>query len=106
MVNIDYLYNHAAAKKHFTVNRFVDKKLGFQIIENGTILPYKKIIDGKFSKDGWGFGGIVDGKDKFIESSFVYAGCGLPYTPPKNQFDTVQKLSFISECSTVHGDTP
>ena len=106
MVNLDYLYNPAAAKPHFEKNYFVDKKLDFQVIEHGTIIPYKKMIDGKYGKSGWGYGGIVDSEDKFIESSFVYAGCGSPYTPPQNQFVTALKPLFISECSTALGDTP
>ena len=41
MVNLDYLYNPAAAKPIFDKNYFVDKKLGFQVIEKGTMLPHK-----------------------------------------------------------------
>ena len=83
MINLDYLYNPAAAKDAFNKNCFLDKKLGFQIIENGTILPYETIINGQYSKDGWGFGGIVDDKGKFVRSSHVYSGAGEAYTPPR-----------------------
>ncbi len=82
MVNFDYLYNPAAAKSLFNRNYFVDKKLGFQVIENGTILPYKKMIDDKSTKDGWGFGGILDSSGNFIKSSHVQDGAGESYTPP------------------------
>jgi hypothetical protein len=106
MTNLDYLYNPDDAKKYFTKNYFLDKKLGFQVIENGTIIPYKKIIGGKGTPDGWGFGGIVDDEGKFIKSSHVVSGAGSIYTPPQNQLKTAPKLSSISECFTVHGDTP
>lgn len=43
MVNLDYLYNPTDdVKNAFTKDYFVDEKLGFQIIKNGTMLPYKK----------------------------------------------------------------
>lgn len=83
MVNLDYLYNPAAAKPHFDKNYFVDKKLGFQVIEHGTILPYKKTIEGRTTPDGWGFGGIVDSKGEFIKSSHVVCGAGSIYAPPR-----------------------
>lgn len=82
MTNLDYLYNPDAAKNSFNKNYFVDKKLGFTVIEHGTILPYKKVIDGKVTKDYWGFGGIIDSNNKFIGSSHVVNGAGSCYTPP------------------------
>ncbi|MBR4904275.1 MAG: hypothetical protein IKZ53_06360 [Selenomonadaceae bacterium] len=106
MVNLDYLYNPDTAKPQFDRNYFLDKKLGFQVIENGTIIPYKKIVDSKKTPDGWGFGGIVDGEGKFIKSSHVVSGAGSIYTPPQNQLKTAPKLLYISECFTVHGDMP
>ena len=54
MVNLDYLYNPAAAKKYFDKNYFIDKKLGFSVIENGMILPYKKTVDNKLTTNGLG----------------------------------------------------
>ena len=106
MTNIDYLYNPEAAKVYFDKNYFVDKKLGFQVIEHGTILPYKHIIDGKTTIDYWEYGGIVDKNGKFIKSSHVHYGAGSYYIPPpQNQFNIAPKQSFISECFTVRGDT-
>lgn len=81
MVNIDYLYNPDAVKDSFNKNYFLDKKLGFQVIEHGTILPYQRIIDGKSTTDGWGYGGIVDNEGKFVKSSHVVYGVGSYYTP-------------------------
>ena len=46
MVNVDYLYNPDDIKDTLDKNHFVDKKLGFQIIEHGIILPHKKIFNG------------------------------------------------------------
>lgn len=82
MINLDYLYDSAAAKSFSDKKRFIDKKLGFQVIERGTILPYKKTIDGKGTADYWGFGGIVDNEGKFIKSSHVACGFGSYYPPP------------------------
>ena len=104
MTNFEHLYNPDAGKIHIETNRFFDKKLGFQVIEHGTILPYKKLIDGKTTADYWGFGGIVDKNGEFVKSSFVHYGAGSSYTPPPNQFNTAIKPLFISECFTAHGD--
>ena len=46
MINLDYLYNPDAAKNILNKNYFVDKKLGFKIIEKGTILPHR-------NQEGW-----------------------------------------------------
>lgn len=83
MINLNYLYNPDAAKPHFEKNYLLDKKLGFSVIEHGTILPYKKTIDGKTTPDSWGYGGIVDSKGKFITSSHVQQGIGSFYIPPQ-----------------------
>lgn len=82
MTNFNYLYNPNAAKNIFSKKRFVDKQLGFSVIENGTILPYKKKVNGKTTKDGWGFGGIVDSNGEYIKNSFVHYGVGESYSPP------------------------
>ena len=86
MLNFDYLYNSStrenAHKKFLSQNHFTDEKLGFQVIEQGTVLPYEKEFDGKLPKYGWGFGGIVDSNGKFVEGSHVCHGVGAAYTPP------------------------
>ena len=97
MVNLDYLYNPEAAKPHFSKSFFSDKKLGFQVIENGMILSHKDIIvDGKWT---WGKGGIVDNQGKFIKGSFVHRGVGGMYTPPpesiKHSSETVIYLGLF-----------
>lgn len=87
MINLDYLYNPDAAKPYFNKNYFIDKKLGFQVIENGTILPHKRITDtDNVRRRIWGAGGIVDGNGEFVKNSFVVNGIGELYTPPPNQF--------------------
>lgn len=81
MINLDYLYNPAAAKKAFERNYFVDKKLGFSVIENGTILPHKRLPTAKELKRRiWGAGGIADSKGEFVKSSSVVDGTGEIYT--------------------------
>ncbi|MBQ6758522.1 MAG: hypothetical protein IJP42_05480 [Selenomonadaceae bacterium] len=78
MVNLDYLYNPDAAKPHLGKDFFIDKKLGFQVIENGTIFPYKA-VQGSI----WGIGGIFDSEGKFISSSFLREGYQAKVTPPR-----------------------
>ena len=80
MVNLDYLYNPNAVKDIFDENYFVNKKLGFQIIENGMILPHRKIkVKGEWS---WGVGGcIVDSTGKFIPTTSAKTEVGEAYIP-------------------------
>ncbi|MBR3745497.1 MAG: hypothetical protein IKN27_00880 [Selenomonadaceae bacterium] len=96
MVNLDYLYNPDAAKKVFGKNYFVDKKLGFRVIENGMILPHKFQTPGQLPKNK-SFGGIVDDKGQFIGQSYVFDGKNFDgsYPPPKPIFNTAQKQLFI-----------
>lgn len=70
MLNLDYLYNpnSNAAKRARTKNFLVDKKLGFSVIENGTILPQKTTPLGGLKG---ALGGIVNSKGKYIGKSFV-----------------------------------
>ena len=85
MTNLDYLYDKEAVKLSLNKERFVEKKLGYQIIERGTILPHKKIVDGQTTSDGWGYGGIIDDKNKGIPSSLVHLGAGRFYIPEEVQ---------------------
>lgn len=77
MINLDYLYKPAAAKKYFVNDYFVDKKLGFQVIEHGTILPYK-------GKGGLSdtFGGIIDESGGFVKDTYLFTG-DRSYAIPK-----------------------
>lgn len=89
MVNLDYLYNPDAVKNGFNKNYFVDKKLGFQVIEHGMILPHKKIPDAKEPRIRvWGLGGVFDSKGEFIRNTHVNIAATEPmqqdYTPPQN----------------------
>ena len=101
MVNLDYLYNPAAAKEIFAKNFFVDRKSGFSVIENGTVLPHKSDIPGQGI---WGGGGIVDGNGEYISNSFVHYGWGTAYTPHPMQFNVVLKLLFIWDSFFPCGD--
>lgn len=80
MVNLDYLYNPEAAKPIFNKNYFVDKKLGFQVIKHGTILPHKDVmVNGRWT---FGSGGIIDENENYIRSSHVQSNVAKCYTPP------------------------
>ena len=99
MVNFDYLYKPEAAKAHFAVNHFLEKKLDFKVIENGMILPHKNSIPGLPRKDWFGFGGIVDSNGEFIKESSVHTGVGAGYTPSpesiKHRPETVIYLTIF-----------
>ena len=83
MTNLDYLYNKEAAKRAFVENYFVGKKMSFQTIENGMILPHKDVIvDGVWT---WGSGGVVDSAGVFIAGSSVKSDVGKNYTPPPDE---------------------
>lgn len=90
MVNLDYLYKPELAKPIVGRNCFIDKKLGFQVIEHGTILPYKKMVDGKKNKNNWGFGGVVDGEGRFIPGTHVLSRTVGSYTPPPPRVNYTQ----------------
>ena len=95
MTNLDYLYNPDVAKEHFSKSYFSDKKLGFQVIEHGMILPSKSINDdGKVS--GLGYGGIVDSNGGYVKESYITYNTGGKYTPPpesiKHSSETVVYL--------------
>ena len=95
MVNIDYLYNPDAVKKAVEVDYFIDKKLGFSVIENGMILPHRRVFAKEPGRRCWGAGGIVDGNGEFLKSSFAIDALGEAYTPPPPlKFNIVPKLSF------------
>ena len=101
MTNLDYLYNPEAARERFDKNYFIDKKLGFQVIKNGTILPYKD--DGHGGLIG-ALGGIVDSNGNYFPSSFVSNSRNRHYTPP-NRFNTARKRLSISDTFFMFGDT-
>ena len=101
MTNIDYLYNKDAAKDVFNKNYFVDKKLHFQIIERGTILPHKHMyVNGQWT---WGFGGIVDNKNNYISSSFTMSGGGAAYTPTEEIQHSAETVVYLGLFFPVWG---
>ena len=103
MINLDYLYN-PAAKPRFDKNYFVDKKLGFQVIEHGTILPHKRTPLGGLMG---ALGGIIDAQKIFIKESFVNkTNKDRSYTPPPLQikFRKVLRQLFISDIFSRCGD--
>ena len=96
MINLDYLYNPEAAKPHVDRSFFFDQKLGFQVIEHGTIFPAKTgVLNGKL---GHIHDGVFDSKGELLEQAELIS-------PPLNQFNTAPKPSFISECSSLFGGT-
>ena len=82
MTNLDYLYNKDAAPDIFNQNHLADDKLHFKIIERGKILPHKNLyVNGGWT---WGFGGVVNARNEFVENTFVHKGAGGAYTPTEN----------------------
>lgn len=79
MTNLDYLCNPSAAKKHFDRNCFVDKQLGFKVVERGAIVPFVPVVEN--GRRILEFGGVVDGNGRFIQSSVGRFGANDLYTP-------------------------
>ena len=79
MTNLNGLCNPDAAQKIFNRNYFSDKKLGFEVIEGGTILPHK-VNPGKFN---WGKGGIVDASGEYVSNTFIVNTNSPAYAPPQ-----------------------
>lgn len=99
MVNLDYLYNPDTARKAIRTNYFLNKKLGFQVIENGMILPL--FIDENERSYPWG--GIVDSNGKMVNSSCFLYGLGRNCPPSlfqsfKHNSDTVIYLGYFHPC--------
>ena len=85
MTNYDGLYDKKYFGEKLFENHFSDNKLGFKVIENGTILPSKSDL-GSYKKAG----GIVDENGNFISSSFVHGGVDGSYIPE-------EKIAYDSE---------
>ena len=101
MTNLDYLYNKDAASDIFGKNHFVDNKLHFKIIERGTILPHKNIyVNGGWT---WGFGGIVNSRNEFVENSYVHKGAGGAYTPTEEIFHSPATVVYLGLFYPVWG---
>ena len=77
MINYDGLYKKDYYGEKLSENHFSEKNLGFQVIKDGIILPYKPL------EDTVGLGGIVDADGKFVERSFIHMGVGNSYAPEK-----------------------
>lgn len=88
MTNTYYLYDSDANKAYFNKNRFVDKQLGFSVIERGTILPFKRPAKMRLS-NWWGLGGVFDEQRNFVENSF----------PTTTNFDDYPLKSNIKKSS-------
>ena len=96
MVDLDYLYNPNAAHKAFKRNFFIDKELGFSVIENGVILPHRDTPPGGLVG---ALGGIADSDGNYVMSSFVKhskINRNYPVTPEslKRSDKTVVYLGF------------
>lgn len=103
MVSLDYLYNPEFLKPYVDENYFNDKKLGFQVIEKGIVLPFKPHPNYSGTN---ALGGIIDSNGTFIKGSHIYDyKIGRGYTPPPpNQSNIALKQPFILDISFMFGD--
>lgn len=102
MVNLDYLYNPADAKNFFARDFFLDKELGFSVIEDGLILPHK---DAPPRGLLGALGGIVDSTGTYVKSSFVKRSkIDRSYPPPPRQLNALMQPSFIWDSIFRSGD--
>ncbi len=72
MTNYDYLYKKEYYGESLYKNYEVKKELGYQVIKNGVILPYRQTDQGPG-------GGVLDGKGRFIGSTSLHDHCGCGY---------------------------
>ncbi len=86
MTNYEYLYNKEYYHDILYHDLFVNKELSYSIIENGTILPFKRVEEG----NGLG-GGIIDDKGNFINSTSLHNEFGTSY-----HFDKVEKSQKLT----------
>lgn len=98
MVDLSYIYDKKLSDENYVSKKhFVDKKLGFQVIERGMVLPYRKSVKG-YPHKPWGYGGIVDENGEYIPS-YINNGSGAGYTPPHESIqyssETVVYLGMI-----------
>ena len=94
MVNYDYLYNKNFFESVMHKDSFCPKKLHFKIIDNGTILPYKKFNG--IDKLSWGGGGIINENGEFFEGSTVFRGSTSAYTP-------TEEIEYIDSAAVYVG---
>ncbi len=76
MTNYDYLYKKEYYGESLYKNYEVKKELGYQVIKDGVILPYKRTDKGPG-------GGVLDSSGKFIGSTSLHNCCGCGYDFPK-----------------------
>ena len=74
-MNFDYLFNKKYYGEELIKNRHLKKNLGCQIINNGTILPYR------VKDDGTAGGGVLDSEGNFIPSTFLCYNKNGDYKP-------------------------
>lgn len=98
MVNIDYLYNKEYAlekvgKEAFFESPLVDKKLSYQVIENGYILPCKSLT-----------GGVVDSSGEEIKDTALYNGLKSSYDFNKDNAEKIDEtVIYIGAFCNVWG---
>ena len=98
MINYDGLYNKNFFGDKLNETHFYDKKLHFQIIKDGTILPHVDVEGVPV-----GFGGIVDGKGNFVRRSPVHVGISDAYTPNEEVLESPLSVIYIGMLFHVWG---
>lgn len=89
--DFSYLYNQDYYKFK-DLNHFVKKEMGFKVLQNAVVLPYK-------DDNGNTGGGVVDENGIFIESSSVHTKYGYGYKyETAIEDDCAIYLGMFSEC--------
>ena len=97
MTNYDGLYKPSYYGEKLFENHFSAKKLGFQVIENATVLPLI-FENGKIN-----YGGIVDGEKNFVERSFIHIGRGESYIPQEKILQSSETVIYIGMMTNIWG---
>ena len=94
MNDLNYLYDGASDyySKYFAEPCFSEKKLGFAILKNATLLPHRILENGM-----WG-GGVVDQDGNYIQNSAVHncSGAGYLFDTPSQKIDKAIYLGMFN----------
>ena len=100
MVNYDGLYNKEYFGDKLVENRLSERRLNFQIVEKGTILPFRYIdINGRLMA----MGGVLDSFGNFIENTSVHEGIGGSYNTGEKISERPETVIFLGTFNHVWG---
>ena len=96
MTNYDYLYKKEYYGESLHKNYEAKKELGYQVIKNGVILPYKRTDKGPG-------GGVLDESGRFIGSTSLHNCCGCGYDFQKIEKNSDSTVIYLGMFHDIWG---